>query len=303
MAVVKGQRLLFEKYAPDFAPDQLHAIQSITKLTANLIVGQLVAEGKIGLHKTVSDYLPEIGSGYAEATIQQVLHMDVQNDYSEDYSDPKSTAFENEVAVGWRLPADGMPEPTAKEFLCSIKATAETLENHSDLALYKTGNTDVLGWIAERICGRPLRAWILDIVEATGIEETWNMQTDREGFALLGGGASLTARDLARFGQLLCRQGAGVNGRQIGSPEFIQETLTNTGRQAKHLLDDIFYSNQTFTNGEWIGHAGYGGQFMLANLRTGVSIAFFSVLENRNASFPEYQASFIRMLESVAGDI
>ena len=31
------------------------------------------------------------------------------------------------------------------------------------------------------------------------------------------------------------------------------------------------------TNGEWIGHGGFGGQWMAAHPETGMSLAFFSV--------------------------
>lgn len=300
MAVIKDQTLRFECYAPDFGPSELHTIQSVSKLTANLIIGELIAAGKIDLSRTVDTYLPRIGSGYAKATVQQVLHMDVDNDYSEDYEDPACSAFENEIAWGWRLPADGQDEPTAKTYLAGITGSPETLENRTDLALYKSANTDVLGWIAEEVSGRPMRSWILDIVEATGIEDILTMTTDREGYPLLGGGISMTARDMARFGQLFCRQGRGVNGRSCGDRDFIARTLLKTGQQAKPLLPDVFYSNQSFTNGEWIGHAGYGGQFLLANMTTGVSVAFFSVLETEHATCPEYQAEMIRMMENVA---
>nr|WP_309504585.1 serine hydrolase domain-containing protein [uncultured Roseovarius sp.] len=300
MAVVRNQTLIYEAYAPDFGAQDIHTAMSITKLTANLIIGELVAAGKVDLNKTVGEYLPKIGSGYAKASVQQVLHMDVDNDYTEDYEDPQCSCFDNEAAWGLRLPVDGQPEQSAKEYLCTITGSRETLENRTDLALYKSANTDVLGWIAEEVSGRSVRAWILDIVEATGIENVMTVATDREGFPMLGGGISMTARDMARFGQLFCRYGRGVGGRRCGDPRFIANTMVETGRQVKPLLQDVYYSNQTFTNGEWIGHAGYGGQFLLANMKTGVSVSFFSVLETEHATCPQYQAELIRMMEQVS---
>lgn len=300
MAVIKDQTLVFEAYAPDFPDEHLHTIMSVTKLLTNLIIGQLVGEGLIDLSKTVDEYLPEIGSGYASATIKQVLDMDLENNYTENYSDPHASIFASEVSYGCRLPADDAPELTMKEFLCSIQAVGETLDNNTGATRYKTANSDILGWIAERVGGRPLRDWVLDIVEATGVEGVWNMQTDRSGFPILGGGTSLTVRDLARFGQLFCRYGKGVNGRQVGDADFIEKTRKEPRHKLIPPMDFCRYSNQTATNGVWLGHAGYGGQFLLANPDTGVSVAFFSVLETKNAIFPEYQAELIRMMESVA---
>ncbi|HZF33690.1 MAG TPA: serine hydrolase, partial [Candidatus Angelobacter sp.] len=47
MAVLRGRHVLFERYAPDFGPDQPHGIQSVSKMTMNLVIGKLVEEGKI----------------------------------------------------------------------------------------------------------------------------------------------------------------------------------------------------------------------------------------------------------------
>ena len=72
MAVLKGQELVYEAYAPDFGPDLPHSMQSITKTNTNLIIGRLVRQGLLDLTKPVSEYLPDVGSGYATATLQQV---------------------------------------------------------------------------------------------------------------------------------------------------------------------------------------------------------------------------------------
>eukprot|EP01050_Picozoa_sp_SAG11_P028680 SAG11_NODE_7765_length_1099_cov_1.164000_1_plen_225_part_01 len=77
MAVLRGAELLYEKYADDFGPDRVHSIQSITKTNINLIFGRLLAAGLVDLTQTVATYLPTIGSGYASATLQQVIDMDV----------------------------------------------------------------------------------------------------------------------------------------------------------------------------------------------------------------------------------
>lgn len=54
MVVIRGQHILFERYAPDFGPDRPHSIQSITKTTMNLVVGQLVERGILDLSRPSS---------------------------------------------------------------------------------------------------------------------------------------------------------------------------------------------------------------------------------------------------------
>jgi len=55
----------------------------------------------------------------------------------------------------------------------------------------------------------------------------------------------------------------------------------------------------TFTNGRWIGHGGFGGQFMLVDLPTGTVGAFLSVIEDAGGYDPNYYPPIIDMLESI----
>ncbi|MER8401994.1 hypothetical protein [Mesorhizobium sp. M1348] len=82
------------------------------------------------------------------------------------------------------------------------------MANRTGEMLYKSTNTDVLGWIIERVSG--LRDWLIEIVEAAGLEGCFHITCDREGVPLLSGGACLSARDLARYGLLFARKGEGV---------------------------------------------------------------------------------------------
>jgi CubicO group peptidase (beta-lactamase class C family) len=297
MVVVRGGEVLFESYAPDFGPSQPHSIQSITKTTMSLVVGRLVEQGMVDLAKPVRHYLPDIGSGYAEAAVQNVLDMNVINDYSEDYRDPLASVFLHEAAMGWRLPRAGEPEITSREYVGGIKSG--DLVNRTGFVQYKSANTDVIGEIAERVSGRTLRDMLINIVEAAGLEGTFHIGTDRAGTPIINGGACVTARDLARYALLFVRGGRGVGGQQVGSRAFIETTRTRKGVQYAAPRDWQRYSNHTVTDGQCLGHGGYGGQYMLANPDTGVVVVFFSVLENADAHDPNYSAEVIRMAEEI----
>ena len=117
---------------------------------------------------------------------------------------------------------------------------------------------------------------------------------------LLDGGICLTLRDLTRYGLLFSRLGAGVADRQAGVAEFIEHSRARASLEYPEPRRGIYYSNQFFTNKHWIGHAGWGGQFMLVNLETGIVCAFFSVLENSGAHDLDYTAALIKMLEHVS---
>ena len=298
MVVVRGATLVFEKYAPDFGPGRPHPIMSISKTAMNLVVGRLTEDGSMDLSGRVADHIPEIGSGYAEATLQDVMDMNVVNDYDEDYSNPMSAALVHESAMGWRLPPEGRPEETNREFLRSIES--DDIVNRSGEPHYKSANTDVIGWIAERVSGRPLRDFFIDIVEAAGLEDTFHLSCDRAGVPNLNGGVCMSARDLARYGLLFVRGGRGVGGRRVGSEAFLAATRARTGPRYPPPAERIFYGNQMRTDGRWIGHGGWGGQFLLVDPGSETVAVFFSVLENEDAVDWDYQLETIAMAERIA---
>ena len=298
MAVVHDDALVYERYAHDYAPGNAHSVMSISKTMTHLIVGRLVDDGLIDTNATVGSYLPEIGSGYFDATVQQVLDMNLRNDYDEDYSDPHTAALKHEAAMGWRLPPAGEVAPSNREFLVEIASS--DIVNPSGEPQYKSANTDVLGWIAERVSGVELRQALIDIVEAAGIEHTFFMSTDRDGVPNLNGGVCMSARDLARYGQIFVRGGVGVDGRRVGGRNFIAKTLECRGTRYAQPESHIYYCNQLRTNGRWLGHGGWGGQFLFVDPLSKTSVAFFSVLENDAAADWNYQLSIISMAEQIA---
>jgi len=296
MIVVRGQHILFERYAADFKPTQPHSIQSITKTLMNLIVGKLVAAATIDLSRTIAHYIPEIGSGYADATVQSVLNMDVQNDYSEDFTDPEATYYRHEEAMGWRLPRNPQREEIQREFLGRIQSP--DTRNRLGVAQYKDANTDVLGWVVERASGRPLRAFLADIVDASGLEGTFYITTDREGFPTLDGGACLSVRDVARYLTLFVRAGKGINGEIVGSAQFIQDTLSG-GVPMPAPYDGLRYSNHMMVCDTALCHGGWGGQFAVINLQTGIIAVYLGVIEDQHGADRLYRPPMIQMLRAV----
>ena len=305
LIVGNGQSILFEKYAKDFSYSQPQTIMSITKMFANLFVGELLKNKKINLNKNVSYYLPKIGSGYANAKVQDILNMNVVNAYTEDYTKAYSSSFMHEPVGGWRLPKSGQIKLSQEQYLNTIKNIKNRgLKNNSDYALYKSANTDVIGLIIEKISGIPLRDWVLSTVEAAGFEDGLYIASDRYGMPWLSGGGCLITRDFLRMGLLFARKGKGVGKRQIGSAKFLNQTIKNICPKYMELSKNkyLYYSNSTMTSGNVIGHSGYGGQYLAINLKTGNVAAFFSVLETKSATKESYKKNMINMLIDIVND-
>ena len=155
--------------------------------------------------------------------------------------------------------------------------------------------------LVEKVSGRELREWVLSAVEAIGVEDALYMATDRTGMPWLSGGGCLISRDFLRMGLLFSRKGRGVENRSVGSSTFIDRTLKSVGTKYMELSKDkfVYYANQTMKSDEWIGHSGYGGQFLMMNLKTKIVAGFFSVLETPSATDESYKTDMICMLDEI----
>jgi CubicO group peptidase (beta-lactamase class C family) len=205
LAVVHDSALVLERYPGAMEPDTLHLSQSVGKSVLGLLVGILVAQGKLATDEAVADRVPEVAdSGYVNATVQHLLDMTAAIDFVEDYA-----VFERyDAACGWRpLVADTDPR-TILEFLPTIGAAPW---RHGERFHYATPNTDLLGIVAERAGGAPLAELIADELWAPmGAERDAELTVDPAGTAAIGGGFCATLRDYARLGALVAEGGRGV---------------------------------------------------------------------------------------------
>ena len=297
LCVVKGNRILFERYARDFDSTKLHSIQSITKTMVHLLIGPLVDSGQGKLEALMTDYVPEVEKGYKGATVQQTLNMDVENDYNENFYDPTTIYYQQEEASGWRLPSDSDHAESNQQYLSGIE------HNHltppSNYTKYKSSNTDILAWMIERVTGKPLFNHIADIIDAAGIESHFDMSCDRTGFPLMDGGGSFTLRDLARYGTIFTRRGVGVNGKVIGSNAWLEKTLKGGIPWDEESGQDYRYSNQTATDGRAVAHGGYCGQYLYADLTSEVVVTHFSITDEANGFCDDHFNRIWAMMQQV----
>jgi CubicO group peptidase (beta-lactamase class C family) len=275
IAVTVGRRVVLEQYAADFGPGQVHSLQSISKTCVHLIAARLIESGLLDPAAAVTSYLPEVGAGYAQASVQDALDMAVINDYSEDFYDPAASVGRLEDAHGWRL-ADGLSHIDIRAFLMQIGGGAAPERERA--MHYKSANTDVVAWICERVSQRTLRELLLEIIEAFGAADTVYVSTDRAGTPFMGGGLHMTLQDMARYGLLLARGGRMGEGAGVGSTAVRDATRRDGARGTPSLLGHGFYRNFLETDGTWLGHNGYGGQWLMVYPDTEIVIACLSAL-------------------------
>ena len=102
-------------------------------------------------------------------------------------------------------------------------------------------------------------------------------------------GAEMCIRDRCR----------GINGERIGSHPFMDAARGCTGPVYPSPDSHIHYGNQLMTNGNWIGHGGWGGQLLIIDPDTATVVVFFSVLENLSASDDNHKRAIVKMAEEV----
>ena len=298
VCVVRDDKVLMEAAAADFSISQPHSIQSISKLHIHLIIGQLISQGVLSLDSKIKDYLPDIGTGYAEASLQSLLDMTVTNDFSEDYSDPHSDCYTEEIALGWRLPSNNMvKESTLVDFTNSITGYFD--QENVTVAQYKSANTDVLTRILAKHSPKSLAKHIEEIADAIGYEGAFHISLSPDGYPAFSGGGCLSVRDLARFGLMFAREGLDIHGAEFANSVFMSKSLSRNAPSLSQPKEWLRYSNHLMTDGRFVGHAGYGGQFLLVDTVTKTSCSFFSVLENDDGYDDTYMGEVATTLRDI----
>jgi CubicO group peptidase (beta-lactamase class C family) len=125
---------------------------------------------------------------------------------------------------------------------------------HGEAFAYKTVNTEVMCWVMKKVTGQSLAQMLGErIWSQLGCEQDAYLTVDSIGVPMGGGGLSATLRDLARFGELMRREGD-WNCRQV-IPEAVVHDIRRGSDPAKFakagytLLKDYSYRSMW-----WVSH-------------------------------------------------
>ena len=197
--VLQDGELVTEWYGPLGAPDRPHALMSVSKSVVGCVAAVLIDRGQLDPDREITGYVPELAtSGYAGALVRHVLDMRSGVRFLEEYANPHSDIRRLDEWVGWQ-PGQGEPRGLYR-FLATLQAEAP----HGERFLYRSAESDVLGWVCERAAGRPMAELMSELIWAPmGAGADAALLHDGLGAAVHDGGLCATARDVARFGQLL----------------------------------------------------------------------------------------------------
>jgi hypothetical protein len=256
IAILHRGHLIYERYFGALGPSIPHLSFSLTKSYVATLASTLIHQGLLHDHWPVRHLIPELqGSAYADATVRQLLDMEVAVSYSEDYADTRSTVWQYQWATGMR------PRPQAYNGPRDIRSLLPLLRQegeHGRVFDYKTPNTEVLSWMMERVTGQSTAQFLTDHLWAPlGCEFDGHLIVDSAGVAVTGAGLSVTLRDLARFGQLMCQYGG--HGTEQLIPAAVIDDLINGGNRAHFSATDYpLLPGYSYRNQWWITHNALG---------------------------------------------
>lgn len=271
LLVLHKGAIVYEKTYAGMAAHQPHALWSMSKSFTGLLVTMLIEDGVIDPGALVSAYLPELkNSAWADATVQQTLDMTTGVAYSENFRDPASGIFQYLHAAGL-LPAP--PAYAGPRTIPELLVTIQKQGEHGAGFRYKTVDTEVLGWLAQRITGKSYATLLSDrLWSRIGAQDDAYVWSDAQGTQLSSIGFNATLRDLGRVGETL-RMAGRANGRQVIPPRVIAEIRKGGDTEKFKANGQPMRAGYSYHNQWWIPHdrdgsfemKGLNGQHMHIN--------------------------------------
>ncbi|MEC3467274.1 serine hydrolase domain-containing protein [Bacillus tropicus] len=279
--VVHNGQLVYERYFNGYNENEPHGMASLAKVFTGAIIQSLAEENRIDLEKTADTYIKELkNTPFGKATLQQLMDMQVSVEYpTHGYEHPALENQDAQLYLASNILPRGKNYDGPMKIYDMLREAEETAPPGSDFS-YDNGSAETLAWIIRTITGKSLAENVSErIWSQIGMEENAYYVTDETKIEQASAGLNATARDMARFGQLLLNNGE-YNGKQI-LPSSITEDIKNVqeGELAIGPGASISYHNQW-----WIPHNEQGafevlgsyGQTLYIDPKANMVIVHFS---------------------------
>ncbi len=275
VVIVHDGRVVLESYANGMAPDTPHIMMSVTKSVVGCVAGILVDQGHLDPDEQASTYVPEIaGSGYGGATVRNLLDMRTGVKFSEEYTNPHAEVRVMERYMGWR-PGSGADDVRG---MYGYMTTLAAGSAHGGPFVYRSADTDMLGWVCERAGGTRMAELISTLVwQPIGAEFDAEITCDGIGSAIHDGGMSARALDLARFGQMLLDDGMVDDAAVVPRGWITQSRTIDPDIRAAFAASD----SEPFLTGGWYRNQFWFMPGLLGDLQVCLGIHGQMVLVDR----------------------
>jgi CubicO group peptidase (beta-lactamase class C family) len=206
LVVLHKGAIVLERYFNGMTQRSPHILMSVSKSLLGLVAGVLVGQGVLNVAQLVTDVIPEIrNTAWAQATVMQLLDMRTGVAFNEDYLAASGPIIAYRKAAGWNPLGLGEAPSDLRAFLRELR---EVDGPHGGHFCYVSPNTDLLGWLIERVSGKRYADLVSELLwQPIGAADSGYISVDRLGAPRAAGGICATTRDLARVGQMLIEGG------------------------------------------------------------------------------------------------
>ncbi|MBJ6360584.1 serine hydrolase domain-containing protein [Paenibacillus sp. GCM10012307] len=248
VVLVQNGEYLWEWY--DQGTDRIAAVFSCTKSILSALIGMAIDDGLLSLEQTVSEFFDDVPEHKSDITIQHLLTMTAGMEW-QNFDKPY---FQMRKTDHWLHYILDQPQ----------------LHKPGNIFAYNSGCSHLLSGILTKVTGGSALHMAQErLFEPLGMEGgiTWSHSA---GISEGGTGLHITARDLARFGQLYLQEG-NWEGKQLVSREWVKEStrihhkgLTNYKPSIYGCYGWHWWCSSQEHNGkaECYFALGYGGQYL-----------------------------------------
>lgn len=251
----------------DHQIDSLHDLRSVTKSIVSLLYGIALAEGKVPpVDASLIAQFPEYTDLAAEPErqaiqIHHVLTMQMGTEWNEDlpYSDPRNSEIAMELA-------------SDRYRYILERPIIQAPGQHWN---YNGGATAIIGHLIAQGTGMSIADYAKEkLFSPLGIADfEWVAGTD--GVPSAASGLRLTARDLAKIGQMLLNHGQ-YDGQQIIPADWLEAALTPHADTGMLRYGYFWWLAPEGDPPSWFAGLGNGGQRLTINPALGVVGVIFA---------------------------
>ncbi|MBO0726951.1 MAG: serine hydrolase [Blastocatellia bacterium] len=234
--VVRNDRIVYEWYAPDYSASKPHGTASLAKaVVAGLSLGVALTDGRIALDDRAAKFIPQWRNDPRKSKIT-IRHLGSHTSGMEDAEDDN---LPHEKLAGWKGDFWKRLDPPDDPFTIARDRTTAIYEPGAKLQYSNPGVAMLTYCVTAAINGgasKDIRSLLAErALRPIGVsDDEWSAGYNRtftvDGLPLVAswGGASFTARALARIGRLILRHGD-WDGRRILSREAVRQITGDAG--------------------------------------------------------------------------
>ena len=213
--IIRNDTILYQNYFNKYNEESIVASFSMAKSVTSMLIGCAIEDGIIkSVDDAITDYIPElVDNGFEKVTIGHLLQMTSGLKFNESYTNPFGDAAT--LYYGRNL----------HKMMSKMELEREPGEKFR----YMSGNTQLLGWILERVLEEKTITQYLQekIWSEIGMEydASWSLDRKNNGIEKTYCCLNARARDFAKLGRLYLNNG-NWDGKRIVPEKWVKTSTT-----------------------------------------------------------------------------